>query len=61
MEQTVESLLQQNDHIFVKMKSNDIWLSVNLKIEVENLRSFQTEFKIKISQIIKGKHLKMII
>jgi hypothetical protein len=57
----VQKQLVANDHIFVDVESQDLWIKVLLKMNSAGDRSFESEFEIKIDLKMTGKHLKSVI
>ena len=63
MDDLVQKQLVPNDHIFVEIESQDLWIKVLLKMNSAGdiNRSFESEFEIKIEKKMTGKDLKSVI
>ena len=61
-DELVVNKLQAQDHIFVDIDSQDLWLKVFLNMNSkEDDKSFESEFEIKIDQQLTGKELKTVL
>jgi hypothetical protein len=61
LDELVNEQLHARDHIFVEVDSQDIWLKVFLKMNSQEDQRFESEFEIKVDNLMSSKELKVVL